>query len=92
MCHDYSLKALDKCGMPTYIDAQASEESRNTKSVSPEPYVEVRLFAKMEEVKTQVFGLRSFFQELPQELCEVDDLGAKPTHIDNCWNGKSVGK
>lgn len=85
-------QALDKCGIPTYIDVQASKESQNSKSVSSEPFVEVRLFAKMEEVKTQVFGLRPFFQELPQELCVVDDLGAKPTHIDNCWNGKSVGR
>ena len=78
--------------MPTYIDAQASEESQNAKSVSSEPYVEVRLFAKMEEVKMQVYALGPFFQELPQELCMVDELAAKETHIDSCWNGKSVGK
>jgi len=83
---------LDKCGRPTYIDAQASAESGYTKTVSPKPYVEVRLFAKMEEVKMQVHTLSPFFQELPQELCVADGLAAKVTHTDNCWNGKSVGK
>jgi len=78
--------------MPTYIDAQASEESQTAKSVSSEPYVEVRLFAKMEEVKMQVYALSPFFQKLPLDLCVKDELGAKQTHIDNCWNGKSVGR
>ena len=82
---------MDKCGKPTYIDAQASV-SRYSKTVSPTPYVEVRLFAKMEEVKMQVSALSPFFLKLPQELCVVDELAAKQRHIDNCWNGKSVGK
>lgn len=83
---------MDICGKPTYIDAPTSKASQYAKSVSPKPYVEVRLFAKMEDVKMQVHALSPFFQELPQELCEVDELAAKQTHIDNCWNGKSVGK
>ena len=77
--------------MPTYIDAQASEESQNAKPVLSEPYVEVRLFAKMEEVKMQVYALSPFFEKLPQKFCVKDNLAAKQTHIDNCWNGKSVG-
>jgi len=89
---NFMSQVLDKCGRPTYIDAQASAESGYTKPVSPKPYVEVRLFAKMEEVKMQVHTLSPFFQELPQELCVADGLAAKVTHTDNCWNGKSVGK
>ena len=83
---------MNKCGQPTYIHAPPSKTSQYAKSVSPKPYVEVRIFAKMEDVKLQVYTLSPYFQELPLELCVVDDLAAKQTHIDNCWNGKSVAK
>ena len=85
-------QVLNTCGRPTYIDAEASKTSQYAKSVSPNPYVEVRIFAKMEDVKMTVYTLSPFFQELPLELCVGDDLAAKQTHVDNCWNGTSKAK
>ena len=73
-----------------YIDAPASSQS--TKPVPPIPYVEVRLFAKMDATKMKVFTLKSFYEGLPEELCVTDELSAKQADFANCWNGQSVGR
>lgn len=79
----------NKCGIPVLIDAP-SEMSYSTNSVPPTPHVKVRLFAKMEEGGTKVSTLKSFYRDLPDELCVADELSVKQVNFGNCWNGKSL--
>lgn len=77
--------------MPEYTDAP-SKTTEYTDSVSPTPYVKVRLFAEMDVTKKKVSNLKYFYERLPEELCVVDEISAKQADFENCWNGQSVAR
>ena len=77
--------------MPVYVDAP-TKTTDYTNSVSPTPYVKVRLFAEMDITKKKVYDLKYFYEHLPEELCVVDELSAKQADFDSCWNGQSVAR
>lgn len=82
-------QVLKECGQPTYDDVKTSPYKQ---PVSPTPHVKLRLFAKMNAARKKLSNLTLFFQELPQELCVSDGLGAEEKIIDSCWNGTSVAR
>lgn len=85
---DVVTKVTEKCGTPEHIEG-SSKVSLYTKSVPTTPYVEVRLFAKMDAARAKVSKVNNFYESLPNGLCLTDGLSARQDNVNNCWNGKS---
>lgn len=79
------------CGKPTYQRTPSLQQSSDNPEPTMPTHTKIPISTKMEILKPKVDFFGDLFLDLPKGICD-DQLAAKQSEVDGCWNGDAKAR